>query len=270
MPEKTYLEAILGMSSGYVLDLTDARFSELFNRFNVSIGNPKYLTYGPSKAKRMRAFWETEPDTIVGPILSELLATYRANCELSASEIDLSLLTKCSEIVARLSGKPQPADYLTVEGFLNEAFEIPNLHGLPVDFAVSGIIQKRLEEANICLAAGAYLSVIFLCGSVLEAVLLGAAHNKPERFNRSEASPKRDGKPKPFQDWSLSEFIKVASDTGLVGPDVEKFSHGLRDFRNYIHPYQQLVSGFTPDEHTARLCFQALRAALADLSGERR
>ncbi len=45
--------------------------------------------------------------------------------------------------------------------------------------------------------------------------------------------------------------------------------HGLRDFRNYIHPYEQMVSGFTPDDHTAKVCFQVLKAALASLAGER-
>ena len=44
--------------------------------------------------------------------------------------------------------------------------------------------------------------------------------------------------------------------------DVKKFSHALRDFRNYIHPYQQMSIGFQPDEHTARICFQVLKAAL--------
>jgi hypothetical protein len=53
-------------------------------------------------------------------------------------------------------------------------------------------------------------------------------------------------------------------------PDVKKFSHGLRDFRNYIHPYEQMQSGFAPDEHTAKLCFQVLKAALASVAGERK
>jgi hypothetical protein len=34
--------------------------------------------------------------------------------------------------------------------------------------------------------------------------------------------------------------------------------------------YQQMVSGFTPDEHTAKLCFQVLNAALASIAGERK
>ena len=52
--------------------------------------------------------------------------------------------------------------------------------------------------------------------------------------------------------------------------DVKKFSHELRDFRNYIHPYEQLASKFTPDKHTAEICLQVLKAAIADLSGGRK
>ncbi len=31
----------------------------------------------------------------------------------------------------------------------------------------------------------------------------------------------------------------------------------------------QMASGFTPDEHTAKVCFQILKAALTNLAGER-
>ena len=104
---------------------------------------------------------------------------------------------------------------------------------------------------------------------MLEAVLLGAAQREPQKFNQSPASPKQNGKVKQFHEWTLSEFINVAYDIGLLKPDVQKFSHGLRDFRNYIHPYQQMASAFKPDEHTAKVCFQVLKAALADMAGDR-
>jgi hypothetical protein len=39
----------------------------------------------------------------------------------------------------------------------------------------------------------------------------------------------------------------------------------MRDFRNYIHPYQQLSSNFDPDEHTAKMCLQVLNAVISDL-----
>ncbi len=50
---------------------------------------------------------------------------------------------------------------------------------------------------------------------------------------------------------------------------VKKFSHSLRDFRNYIHPYEQVSSRFNPDEHTARISWQVLKAALFQLSGQK-
>lgn len=35
------------------------------------------------------------------------------------------------------------------------------------------------------------------------------------------------------------------------------------------HPYQQLATGLLPDQHTAKVCFHVLKAALADVAGGR-
>ena len=59
--EKRYLERILNMRGGYVLDYTDATYGEFFGRCQIDIHGTKYQTYGTSKAKKMRAFWEREP-----------------------------------------------------------------------------------------------------------------------------------------------------------------------------------------------------------------
>lgn len=273
--EKRYLERLLGMQSGYVLDYSDPTFGAFFSRHRVNIHGPKYQTYGTSKAKKMRAFWENEPDILVGKVLSEMLDSYEAGCHLNKQEIDTPVLEKARNIVARLSGvsentkseKPQQ----TVDDFLHREFTIPNIQKLPIEQSVIPIVENRLAEARKVLGAGAYLSVIFLCGSVLEAVLLGSAQKEPDRFNRAAGSPKaNDGSVKRFHEWSLSQFIDVACEIDLLKPDVKKFSHGLRDFRNYIHPYEQMVSGFTPDEYTAKVCFQVLKAALASVAGERK
>lgn len=69
--------------------------------------------------------------------------------------------------------------------------------------------------------------------------------------------------------WSLSQLIDVACDIGIIELDVKKFSHVLRDFRNYIHPYEQMASKFNPNDQTAEICFHVLKAALADLSETR-
>lgn len=269
--DKRYLEKILGMQSGYVLDYSDPKFGEFFNRYQINIHGTKYQGYGTSKAKKMRSFWEQESDDLVGSVLSEMLDSYEADCDLNKREIDKSVLKKSRSIVARLIGKSEPAKATqTIDDFLHSEFTIPNIQKLPIEAMAVPIVEKRLAEARTALGAGAHLSVIFLCGSVLEAVLLGAAQREPARFNQAAASPKaNDGSVKRFHEWSLAQFIDAACEIGLLKPDVKKFSHGLRDFRNYIHPYEQMVSGFMPDEHTAKVCFQVLKAALASVAGER-
>ncbi len=269
--DKRYLEKLLGMGSGYVLDFSDNTYGEFFARHKINIHGPKFQTYGTSKAKKMRSFWEQETDATVGRVLSEILQSYEADCELNGEEVDRKIFDKCTLIVSRLLGRKekvhQPA---TEENFLDSEFTIPNVGKLPIDAPAIPVIEARLDEARRAMKASASLSVIFLSGSVLEAVLLGAAQKSPSKFNQANASPRtQDGQVKKFHEWSLAQYIDVSCELGLLKPDVKKFSHGLRDFRNYIHPYQQMASGFLPDQHTAKLCFQVLKAALADVAGER-
>lgn len=271
--EKRYFENLLGMANGYVLDYTDQTFAEFFNRHRIQIHGTKYQSYGSSKAKKLRSFWEQEPDAVVGKVLAELLDAYETVCTLNSQQADTAVLDKARAIVARLEGKPVPTPATTaqtVDDFLHSEFTIPNIQRLPIEAQAVPIIESRLTEARTAMGAGAYLSTILLCGSVLEAVLLGAAQKEPARFNRAAASPKAaDGTVRRFHEWNLAQFIDTATEIGLLKPDVKKFSHGLREFRNYIHPYEQMASGFTPDQHTAKVCFQVLKAALASVAGER-
>jgi len=270
--EKRYLEKLLDMGGGYVIDYSDASYGEFFKRHGINIHGMKYHTYGTSKAKKMRAFWEQQADSLVGRVLSEMMDSYEADGELNGREINKPVLEKGRAITERLLGKlTEKSPRQTLDDFLHQEFTIPNVQNLPVEAQAVPIIQGRLDEARTAMGAGAYLSVIFLCGSVLEAVLLGAAQKEPGRFNKAGSSPKgKDGGVRKFHEWSLAQFIDVSCEIGILKPDVKKFSHGLRDFRNYIHPYEQMVSGFAPDEHTAKVCFQVLKAALASVAGERR
>lgn len=128
------------------------------------------------------------------------------------------------------------------------------------------VLQLRIAEIEITLRNNAPLAVIFLARSTLEGILLGVATLSPKQFNQASRAPKGDdGKTKQFHQWSLNNFIEVAHELGYLKEDVRKFSHSLRDFRNYIHPYEQQMHSFSPDIGTAKICFQVLKAAIAQL-----
>lgn len=268
--EKRVFEDLFGMASGYVLDFSNNTFAEFFRETaNIDIYAPKYDINGDSKAKRLRAFWETESDALVGKVLSGLLEVWQFNAERNGQTNGSPQFKQATRIIARLTGK-QPDPVATEQEFLHRQYQNISIKDLFIDPNLIPVLESRLAEAQNCLMS-APLATIFLCGSILEGILLGVALQKPKEFNQAANSPKdKDNKVKPFHEWSLAQFIDVAHGLGALKLDVKKFSHELRDFRNYIHPYQQLASKFTPDKHTAEICLQVLKAAIADLSGGRK
>lgn len=268
--EKRVFEDLFGMASGYVLDFSNSTFAEFFRETaNIDIYAQKYDFNGPSKGKRLRAFWETEPDAVVGRILAGLLEIWQYNASRNGQTDDSPQYKQAARIVARLTGK-QPDPKATEQEFLHRQYQSISSKNLSIDPNLVPVLESRLEEAQHCLVS-APLATIFLCGSILEGILLGVALEKPKEFNQAANSPKdKANKVKPFQEWTLAQFIDVAYNLGALKLDVKKFSHELRDFRNYIHPYQQMASKFTPDKHTAEICLQVLKAAISDLSGGRK
>lgn len=269
--EKKLFEDLFGMASGYVLDFSNNTFSELFRETVAKdIYSQKYAFNGNSKAKRLRAFLELEPDIVVGKVLSEILDIWKYQHLQNGSGVKDARYDECRSIVGRLLGI-EVGEEEPEKQFLKQDFGKISISKVPIDSNLIPILESRLTEANQCLQGNSPLAVIFLCGSILEGILLGFALQKPREFNQASNSPKdKSGKVKLFHEWSLSEFIDVACELGFLKLDVKKFSHGLRDFRNYIHPYQQMASKFQPDKHTAEICLQVLKAALASLSGERK
>lgn len=264
-----FVENIRG--AGYVLDLSDADYQSFMNRVaGVDIDQRKYFKYGGSKGKRFKAFLEMEDDDIVGKTLGALIDHFEAYQIMNDVEVDKNLerlIGTVENISNRLTGKKAvEKDEPKEEEFLKKEFEEVPIDKICLDDGLVEIIKHRMIEIQKGIGMGNPLSVIFLCGSCLEGVLLGIASNHPKIFNTAKASPKdKEGKVRPFQDWSLSSFINVAHEVGFIGLDAKKFSHAMRDFRNYIHPFEQWRSGFNPNRHTAKISWQVFQAAVNDL-----
>ena len=271
------LEKQFAMEKGYVLDFSNPSFQQfVYNVCGLDIYNSKYDIRGDSKAKRLRAFWQIETDIIVGKLINEMLAYWKTSRRVNNIEIkkeEAIIFNDCLIIANRLRGVSNKTtsnkdSETTKDEFLKREYKDINLDNLDIDAPVAEIQMSRLFEIQKNIKSESALSAVILCGSVLEGLLLGLAIKNINEFNQSTASPKNreTGKVLPFQDWTLSSLIDVTHNIGFIGLDVKKFSHSLRDFRNYIHPYQQMSSGFTPDIDTAKISWQVLQAAISDLT----
>ena len=256
--------------AGYVIteSFTNARFSQFFKKHSINIDDRKYLKNGKSKMKRLRAFWEVESNLTVGKALESLL--FYA-CEIE--KIDERDKEKAYKIICRLQRKDYQIDSnkpLSEEDFLKKDFGWIELQKLNIENEqLEKVLNQRIDEIRKALKGNMPLSVIFLCGSTLEGLLLDAItrSQSKQKFNQAKSSPKdKNGKVKNFQDWSLKNMIDVAHEVSLLNLDVKKYSHALRDFRNYIHPYQQALSKFLTDIETAKISWQVLQAAISQIS----
>jgi len=171
-----------------------------------------------------------------------------------------------AELKALEPGEPAPtADEIA---FLDKDLGNIDLTAVSVPITLREVITQRRAEIEVCLRAKAPLAVIFLCGSTLEGLLFAVAEKKPRDYNQAKAAPTKGGNVRPFSEWTLQNLIDVTRELGLVGEDVAKHAHAVRDFRNYIHPRQQIRENFTPRMVTAEIADKVLRAAIADLASK--
>ena len=267
--EKKYLETLFEMNTGYVLDFTDRTFYDFIkNITGIDIHAIKYNIYGSSKAKKLRAFWQTESDAVNGRVLNALLERYKFNTDTGKIKINEKIYNECVKIANRLTGIKNTID--SKDELLKKNFDDINIKDLSLDYGLEKVLEYRVTEINKCLGIGAYMSVIILCGSILECLLLNFMLKNPKQFNVYNESPKdKNGKVKSFQDWKLAEMIDVSGGIGVLSQDTKKFSHELRNFRNYIHPMEQMANNFKPDDQTAKVAFQVLKMAILDLRKQR-
>ena len=98
--EKRNLEKLFDMSSGYVLNFSNRTFEEfIFDSTKKSIYDAKYDNATGSKANRLRAFWNVEPNYVVAKLIGDLL---QYDTELGAKSQEEPLLDN-ADVVQRLS-----------------------------------------------------------------------------------------------------------------------------------------------------------------------
>ena len=149
--ERQPFEDLLGMSGGYVLDFTDATFASFFaESVKRDIHDGRYTKYGTSKAKKLRAFWDIEPDSDVAKVLGELIDLWEYKYP-EADAKDAAKAKRCREIVRHLNGDKQVSE-VTEKEFLQQDFRNADIDKVPIEASLIPILQDRFGEAGaVCM-----------------------------------------------------------------------------------------------------------------------
>src|ERR1700722_10539952 len=192
--EKQVLEKLFQMGSGYVLNFSDRTFGEFFrDDIGVEIYDNKFNYASGSKANRMRGFWQSADDALVGKSIEKLIGNIDTQIllgRLKREDFPDALVRRGRGIAARLLGITTAVPSATESEFIAKEFRNVSIDKLGLDATINGILKQRIDEIKSCLGVKASLATIFLCGSTLEGILLGVACTKAREFNKSSLSPK--------------------------------------------------------------------------------
>ncbi len=124
------------------------------------------------------------------------------------------------------------------------------------------VLEEYYQETQRAANSDAYLGVIVGCGSVVEGLLTWALLRREDEALKSRNAQKdKQGQVIPIRQWGLAKLIDVSADLELIGKTAKGASWALKDFRNFIHPYNLLQQSARPDHSLA----VSAGAALAEI-----
>jgi hypothetical protein len=124
------------------------------------------------------------------------------------------------------------------------------------------IIARDYQEIQRAYISECWKSVIILCGSVIEAILTDVLLSNETNAKKAKSSPNKPD----ITRWDLSDLIKVSVELCVVGSGVEKLSHSIREYRNLVHPGNEIRNKLMFDAEEARIAVEVLNIVHRDLA----
>lgn len=142
----------------------------------------------------------------------------------------------------------------------------PDFDTLNLQGKFSNHLAYRWREAKKCYEANAWLASTILYGSILETILIASLTKEKSIAMASTKAPKRGNMVYEIRDWKLEPMLNVAADIGMIGENLAKHGHALRDSRNLIHPLKQVEEKTEADQELADIARLVTLKVLKSLS----
>ena len=136
---------------------------------------------------------------------------------------------------------------------------MPDFSFLVSDKKMQSILHRRWNEIMNCLNNNnpAPLSATIMMGGLLEALFIARINKlsdkRPIFKLKTVPKDKKTGTPLPFSDWTLNDYIEVATEMSWIRKPARDIGKVLRDYRNLIHPERELSSGIVIEIEDAQM-----------------
>jgi hypothetical protein len=134
--------------------------------------------------------------------------------------------------------------------------------------SLRSVVEDYYRQVQKAAGADSYLGVIVGCGSVVEGLLTWALLRRENDALKSSKAPRdKQGSVVPLRQWGLAHLIDVSAELDVIGKTAKQASWALKDFRNFIHPYNVLQQSARPDQPLAMSSLAALAEIRRSLEG---
>ena len=139
--------------------------------------------------------------------------------------------------------------------------ELKSFHFI-TDSQIRKILERDYQEIQRNIISANWKSAIILSGGSIEAILLDLLLKNESIAKASQKSPNEPN----LNKWDLNDLIEVGVDTKLVGAEVAKLSHTVREYRNLIHPGVEIRSDLRVEPEEAKIAVEVLNILIRDKS----
>jgi hypothetical protein len=124
------------------------------------------------------------------------------------------------------------------------------------------ILERDYQEIQRAYNARCWKSVIIISGGAIEAILTDLLLQNESRAKAVTKAPKQPD----LTRWDLSDLINVSVELGLASHAIEKLSHSVREYRNLVHPGNEIRNKLTFDAEEAKIALEVLHIVHRELS----
>lgn len=173
--------------------------------------------------------------------------------------------------------KDTKLDYIALRGYLAMAIgrlevEINQLPNIPItekrqfnfvnNANMKDIIERDYEEIQKAFISNCWKSVIILCGGTIEAILTDLLLANKTRAIAADSAPKQSD----ITRWDFSKLIDVSVELKLVSSGMQKLSHPIREYRNLVHPSNEIRKQLSFNAEEAKIAIEVLHILHRDLT----